>query len=97
MALECSRLVFSRHALHRMNARAISEIDVRVVVAGGEVIADYADDKPYPSVLLLGFVGDRKLHVVIARESSTGQCVVVTAYEAKPEKWETGFRLRRLK
>lgn len=80
-----------------MHKRLISVEDVRAVIVGGQVIANYPDDKPYPSVLLLGFVGNRTLHVVVARESSTGQCIVITAYEASPEKWETGFELRRLK
>ena len=40
--------------------------DVRHVLQTGEVIEEYPDDTPFPSYLILGFVGDRPFHVVVA-------------------------------
>jgi Domain of unknown function (DUF4258) len=44
-------LIFTGHAFARMFARAITPAEVRVVVDHGETIAEYPDDKPYPSAL----------------------------------------------
>lgn len=52
--MNAERVIFRVHALTRMFERRISVADVRAVVAEGEVIQAYPDDKPYPSKLLLG-------------------------------------------
>jgi hypothetical protein len=67
------------------------------VIAGGKTIAEYPDGMPYPSVLLLGFVGERPIHVVVAREMPAARCIVVTAYEPKLDQWEAGYKVRRSK
>jgi hypothetical protein len=55
--MNCTRVVFTGHAIQRMFERAISRDDVLAVIEQGEAIAEYTDDKPHPSRLLLGFVG----------------------------------------
>ena len=50
-------LVFRVHAIRRMFERKISVADIRQVLGAGEVIEAYPDDKPYPSRLLLGWIG----------------------------------------
>ncbi len=80
-----------------MFARNISVPEVTTILQDGEVIEDYADDKPYPSLLLLGMSGNRWLHVVAAREIESGGCVVVTTYEPNPILWESDCRTRRPK
>jgi len=47
-------LIFRVHAIQRMAQRGISVEDVRHVLDPGEVIADYSDDFPDPSALVLG-------------------------------------------
>jgi len=78
-----------------MFERSIGEQEVKAVVVKGDVIASYPDDRPYPSELLLGFVGGRTLHVVASREPATGRCFVVTAYEPDPAVWNDDFKSRR--
>jgi len=68
---------------------------VLAVVAHGETVAAYADDKPHPSRLLLGFVDGKPLHVVVAFDESVGICIVVTAYEPASEQWGVDFRTRK--
>jgi hypothetical protein len=88
-------LVFTGHALRQMFARHIDLQDVRAVVAGGEVIASYPQDQPYPSELLLGFPSGRPLHVVAAYHGDERTVSIVTAYVPKPSLWSEDFRTRR--
>ena len=88
-------LVLTGHALQQMFVRGINPGDVRTVVDSAEIVADYADDQPYPSRLLLGWVGDRPLHVVLAYDQTTLTGYVVTAYWPDPALWEEDFKNRR--
>jgi len=91
----CKHLKFSSHAVQRMFERAIPSSAVRGVMDSGEVIADYPDDTPYPSQLMLGYAEDRPLHVVYAFHEEKKTCYIVTVYEPDPAIWEDGFRQRR--
>ena len=93
--MDCEAISFSRHALQRMFERAISPEEVRVALATGDVVADYPDDTPYRSMLILAFVGGRPLHVVAARDDNTKRCYVITAYVADPALWGSDFRTRK--
>ena len=93
--MDCSQVFFSGHALRRMFERALQPQDVLQVLRDGERIAEYPDDQPFPSYLLLDLVHGKPIHVVVAVDSSGGVCYVVTAYEPDPELWEPGFRRRR--
>lgn len=75
--------------------RGISEIDVRAVLATGEVIEAYADDTPYPSRLVLGWRGNRPIHVVAADSTDTDETIIITVYEPDTDFWESGYRRRR--
>lgn len=88
-------LVFSGHAVRQMFARAITSEDVKAVLAEGEVIASYPDDRPYPSELLLGSPAGRPLHVVLAYNEATRTGYVVTAYAPDPRLWTEDFKTRR--
>lgn len=92
--MDCKRVVFSGHAVQRMFERGIGRDDVLAVIAQGETIAEYADDKPYPSRLLLGAVGAKPLHVIV---EAAALCIVVTVYEPTLERWSGDFRTRKMK
>jgi hypothetical protein len=85
------RIIFRVHALARMFERRIGVGDVRAAIAHGEVIQTYPDDRPYPSRLLLGWIGSRPLHVVVAEDAEDDILIVVTAYEPDPVQWDSGF------
>jgi hypothetical protein len=55
-----------------MFERAIRTSDVRSVIASGEIIAEYPEDAPLPSRLILGFVDDVPPHVVVGEDRETG-------------------------
>ena len=93
--MQCEQTVFSGHAIQRIFERRVGIDAVNPVLSGGEIVADYPEETPYPSRLLLGFIEGRPLHVAVARDADTSTCIIVTAYEPQPEKWESGFRKRR--
>lgn len=91
----CKTLHFSRHAFERMFQRGINPGKVAQIIAEGEVIADYPDDQPLPSALLLGFYGSQPVHAVVARELATGSCHLVTIYLPDTAIWDESFKRRR--
>ena len=93
--MNCKTLHFSRHAFERMFQRGINPDTVTQIVADGEIIADYPDDLPFPSALLLGYYGNQPIHTVVAHESATGNCHVVTIYWPDPAIWDESFKRRR--
>ncbi len=93
--MDCKQIVFTGHAARRMFQRAIGRADVLEVLRSGEVVAEYPDDKPFPSRLLLGLVRGRALHVVVAVEADLRRCYIVTVYEPDADRWDAGLRRRR--
>jgi hypothetical protein len=93
--MECKRVVFSGHAVRRMFERGITGTEVLDVVQHGEVITEYPEDEPFPSFLMLGIAGDRPLHVVVAVDTESQMCYIVTVYEPDPNSWTIDFRKRR--
>ena len=94
--MDCKHLHFSRHAFERMFQRAIDPDAVAQLVSGGEVIADYPDDRPFPSALILGFHAGQPVHAVVARDQQTGDCYLVTIYRPDPAIWDDAFKTRRV-
>ena len=86
---------FRLHAIRRMFEREISDQEVLKVIREGEVIEEYPNDEPYPSMLILGFVNDRPIHVVLAVNEEESMGIVVTAYQPDPSLWRDNFRRRR--
>ncbi len=93
--MDCRQLHFSRHAFERMFQRGIDPDAVIQVVTNGEVLADYPDDQPFPSALMLGFHGGRPIHAVVARDPAAGDCYLVTIYRPDPAIWDEAFKKRR--
>ncbi len=89
------RIVFSGHALRQMFGRGLKKDDCITVIRQGDVIMDYPDDKPYPSCLMLGFVGDVPVHIVLAVDVQAQTGIIITAYVPDPKIWTDDFRTRR--
>ena len=89
-------LVFRLHAVKRMSERSIAAEDVRHILSEGETIESYPEDKPYPSRLVLGWVGSRAIHVVAACNADNGQEIIITVYEPDPTLWDSS-RKRRIR
>ncbi len=87
--------VYRVHAIERMAERGIGDDDVRKVLGHGKVIESYPEDFPYPSILLLGWCGQRPIHVVAADNAADDETIIVTVYEPDPDRWESGFERRK--
>lgn len=89
------KVTYRVHAVRRMFERGITEADVQTALSAGEEVAAYPADAPYPSRLLLGWRGDKPLHVVVAYNAQEEEQIVITVYEPDPALWEDGFRRRK--
>ena len=91
----CNTILFSDHAVSQMFRRDISVNDVKLIVESGEIISVYLHDKPFPSYLMLGFILNRPLHVVLAKDETEGSCIVITTYEPDSAIWEFDFKAKK--
>lgn len=90
------RLMFRVHAIHRMFQRHFSKQDIQRGLSSGEVIEEYLDDKPYPSRLVLGWVGSRPIHIVVADNIEDQETIVITVYEPNQDRWGPDFKRRKM-
>jgi len=93
--MDCRQIIFSGHAIRRIFERGIAVSGIREILRVGEIIADYPDDHPLPSFLILGLIDNRPIHVVVAVENETIICYVITVYEPDPTLWSDDFKKRR--
>lgn len=93
--MNCKTVIFTGHAMRRMFERDISPDQVEQVIADGETIASYPDDRPYPSHLILGFVGGLPLHVVLGYDGASASCHIITVYRPDRNYWNDDFKTRR--
>ena len=89
------RLIYRQHAVKRMHERCITEEDIECAIASGTIIENYPNDTPYPSVLLLGFMGTKAIHVVYADNMAENIRIIITAYEPDPLIWCDNYKTRR--
>ncbi len=87
-------LFFSSHALKRMFQRGITPESVCAVLDNPQLVAEYADDKPYPSRLLYAMVDQQALHVLVAT-TDAGVKVIITVYRPDPLLWSPDFLRKR--
>jgi len=64
-------------------------------ICNGETIANYPDERPYPSRLILHYLEGYPIHVVVARDPACHTCFVVAAYRPEPKLWSADFKTRR--
>lgn len=88
-------LVITQHSRKRFAERGISIDDIQHVFRSGEIIEQYPDDTPFPSCLIMGYSGERVLHVVASIDA--GFIYIITAYAPNPEKWESNWKTRKEK
>ncbi|MEI6674597.1 MAG: DUF4258 domain-containing protein [Verrucomicrobiota bacterium] len=94
-AVADGRIEWRKHVLQRLAERGIPQQTVREVLLQGELIREYADDKPFASALFLAYASGAALHVVAACDEANRQAFVITAYEPSLEIFEADYRTKR--
>ncbi|TAN44728.1 MAG: DUF4258 domain-containing protein [Nitrospirae bacterium] len=96
---EADSVLYTRHAKIEMETEEFGRIfdnEVYEAVCKGEVIEEYPDDRPYPSVLILGMTTiARPLHIVCAYNADEDMAIVITVYQPDPELWIDFKRRKR--
>jgi hypothetical protein len=86
---------WSKHVLQRMFTRGVYRNDIKFAILNGEMIEDYPEDKPYPSVLIYCLVDNVPIHVVVALDEERIKAYIITVYEPSQEIFESDNRTRR--
>jgi len=94
-AVQLARIEWRKHVLQKLAERGLPQAGVLEVLLSGEKIRDYADDKPFPSALFLGYTGGRPFHVVAACDEAREKVFIITAYEPSLEIFEADYRTKR--
>ncbi len=85
------KILFSKHFIQEMQEEELGGISVDELIEASvapEIIKEYPEDKPYPSMLILGFTkSGRPLHFVCARDEMRDVLVLITIYEPRIELW----------
>jgi hypothetical protein len=83
------------HASRRMFQRSIYPNEIEAILSNGNVIEQYCNDLPLPSLLLNGKTPKgRPLHVVVAMNMSERKLVIITTYEPDSSQWTDNFTRR---
>ena len=85
-------IVWSKHALDRMEERGINRPLILRAIMQGEIIKQYLDDKPYPSCLI-SCTNDALLHVVLSVSDS--KVYIITAYIPDEVIWNPDFKSKK--
>ena len=94
-AVRGGHVEWRKHAVQKLAERAIAQQAVLDVLLQGERIRDYAEDRPFPSALFLGYVSGKPLHVVAACDEANGSAFIITAYEPSLEVFESDYRTKK--
>jgi len=92
--VEVGLFEFTKHAVDQSIIRRISVDDVKWIIANGEIIEDYPEDKYGPSCLIFGRTeGRRPIHIQCSYPSRPIMSII-TLYEPDPLRW-IEFKIRR--
>ncbi len=89
------RISWKRHALERILERNILRKDVTDVLQNGEVIEEYPDDHPFPSILIYGKSDEKPLHVVVSIDTVNKWCYIITVYRPDLKHFESDYKTRK--
>ncbi|MCI0439320.1 MAG: DUF4258 domain-containing protein [Chloroflexi bacterium] len=87
-AILATQVRITRHALHEAQADGLRIDEIYFSVLRGEIIAEYLDDKPFPSCLIYGQTFDGEhIHTVWGYNESSQHAILITVYRPDPGRW----------
>jgi len=95
-AIQAGRIRITDHADEEAQGDNLNYDEIFFSVIQGEIIEQYAKDRPFPSCLVYGctFEGE-PVHSVWAYNEQTRWAVLITVYRPDPERW-INWRKRRI-
>ena len=88
------KILWTTHALERLQERDISVDDVKNCIMNGEIIEEYPDDFPHPSALIFGCdLNGKIIHVVCGIDENF--LYLITAYVPTLKKFMNDLKTRR--
>lgn len=87
------QFIITHHARLRMFQRNISTDMMAEVIANGQMIEEYPNDFPCPSLLVLGYHEEKPLHVVVAECEDHAR--IITVYIPNKDYWIDHKKRRR--
>ena len=86
---------YTDHFKLRLRERNIKFADVKKALLSGEIIEQCPNDRPLPSVLVLGYTNDTDpLHVVVGVDDAL--VWLITAYYPSLDLWEDDYKTRKV-
>jgi hypothetical protein len=99
ICFQSDRVLYSRHSVFEMENEGlgrIHDVEVEQSIQNGEIIAEYPEDTPYPSVLIYGnTIKNRPIHIVCAYNTEDDMAIIVTVYQPDPSIWIEGRKRRK--
>ncbi len=89
-------VIWSAHALKRLQERGIYRDDVFNAIHTGKIIEQYPDSYPYPACLVLGVSTNNEYLHIVAGCNGNVVCIV-TAYFLDSDKFESDSQTRKEK
>ena len=88
-------LLFRVHAVQRMFERNVSMKRVKQALDTGVTVEDYSAEMPESGRLILGYQGNRPLHLVISENSERNLTTIITVYIPDSNKWDKNYMSRK--
>jgi hypothetical protein len=96
---ESNSVFYTKHAKFEMENEEFGRIldyEVYEAVCSGEIIEEYPEDRPYPSILIFGKTkADRPLHILCAYNEDENLTIIITVYHPDPNLWIEYKRRRK--
>jgi hypothetical protein len=85
---------YTEHFKLRRKERNIKHRDIKHTLLSGEIIGQYPDDTPLPSILVFGHTNDGEpLHVVVGVDDD--KIWIITAYYPTLDIWENDYKTKK--
>lgn len=87
-------VLWTAHALRRLQERSIYREDVFNAISTGKIIEQYPDSYPHPACLVLGMsLNNEHLHIVVGCDGDVA--TIITAYFPTPDKFKSDLETRK--
>lgn len=92
-AVSRNRYFITTHAKQRMGQRKVTDQDVQLVIAMGDVIEQYPEARPFPKALFMARIKGEPLYVSCAFDGKYAHIVTVHWYD--PGVWVDPWTRRK--